>query len=579
MEKSEEIPSEEIQKEVISELYPKAVTIEGTKKILEQMEKCICKIYRNDGNKGTGFFCNINYENKTIPVMMTNFHIIDDKYIKENSKISISFNDDKEFKDIKIKDRIIYTNEEVDVTIIEIKKKDKINNLMELDKRYLINQNIIFERSIYIIQYPLGEKASVSYGVINNIDKDKNNLEYYCNTESGASGSPIINIKNHQIIGIHKEGLIKTKANRGALLKNPINAFIKKKYKIKEEIDEATIESVEKKEIKNNKRIKNKEKNNEKGEIDFRASVIKEGININEKNEKEEINNEQINEKIIDNTIAEEEEINDDAINEIELIINVEEEDINKEIYFLDNINFIDEKKVKHCHDNLKELNESNTELYINNNKCKFKKYFKPENEGEYEIKLKFNNIKDCSFMFAGCENIISINFINFNTKNVKDMKYMFSGCTNLKNLDLSEFNTENVTNMEGMFGQYDNLSYLDLNSTCAINNFNELNIFKKKIKVYYKGCIRLRTLNLPSCFNTQKVINMMGMFSECNNLKILDFPSSFSTQNVTNMMYMFYNCKKLENLSLPSSFETKKVANMMDMLAGCCEVLNLSML
>ena len=44
------------------------------------MEKCICKIYKNDGSKGTGFFCKINYDNKEIPVMITNYHVINDEY-------------------------------------------------------------------------------------------------------------------------------------------------------------------------------------------------------------------------------------------------------------------------------------------------------------------------------------------------------------------------------------------------------------------------------------------------------------------------------------------------------------------
>ena len=34
---------------------------------------------------------------------------------------------------------------------------------------------------------------------------------------------------------------------------------------------------------------------------------------------------------------------------------------------------------VESIHDNLKELNELNTELFIDNKKYKFKKYFKPE--------------------------------------------------------------------------------------------------------------------------------------------------------------------------------------------------------
>ena len=39
--------------------------------------------------------------------------------------------------------------------------------------------------------------------------------------------------------------------------------------------------------------------------------------------------------------------------------------------------------------------------------------------------------------MFAGCENIININFISFNTKFVENMKFMFYGCKNIKNINL----------------------------------------------------------------------------------------------------------------------------------------------
>ena len=45
MEKVEELSNEEAKKEGKLEKYPEAVTIEGTKKILKQMEKSICKIY------------------------------------------------------------------------------------------------------------------------------------------------------------------------------------------------------------------------------------------------------------------------------------------------------------------------------------------------------------------------------------------------------------------------------------------------------------------------------------------------------------------------------------------------------
>ena len=74
---------------------------------------------------------------------------------------------------------------------------------MDIDERYTENSDIVYEPSIYIIQYPSGKKAGVSYGIINNIDKF--NIQHYCCTESGSSGSPILNISNNKIIGIHKD--------------------------------------------------------------------------------------------------------------------------------------------------------------------------------------------------------------------------------------------------------------------------------------------------------------------------------------------------------------------------------------
>ena len=44
--------------------YPNIITSENTEIILTQMKKNICKIYMDDGFKGTGFFCKIQISNK-----------------------------------------------------------------------------------------------------------------------------------------------------------------------------------------------------------------------------------------------------------------------------------------------------------------------------------------------------------------------------------------------------------------------------------------------------------------------------------------------------------------------------------
>ena len=249
---------------------------------------------------------------------MTNNHVIDEKYIKENNNIKITLNDDNINKTIILNNnnRKIYTNKEYDITIIEIKSKDKINDFMDLDEKIFNEKSEILynnNHSIYIPQYLNGDKAVVSYGIINKTDGY--NINHYCCTGSGSSGSPIINLLNNNIIGIHKEGSNHFKYNKGTYLKYPINEFI----------------------------------------------------------------NQYNNNNNIDNNID----------NKIEIILDINKSDINKNIYFLDNTDYIEDKtNIKYFHNNLKELNEDNTELYINNIKNKYQKYFNPEKEGKYKIKL-----------------------------------------------------------------------------------------------------------------------------------------------------------------------------------------------
>ena len=118
-------------------------------------------------------------------------------------------------------------------------------------------------------------------------------------------------------------------------------------------------------------------------------------------------------------------------------MLKIEKKDINKDIYFLDNTNgeyLIDGEWIFNNHDNLKELNESNVELYIDNKNFKYKKFFNPEKEGLYEIKLIIKiDITDCSFMFYDCENITNLDLSSFDTKNVTNMRLMFFGCKNVK--------------------------------------------------------------------------------------------------------------------------------------------------
>ena len=52
--------------EVLIENQPIPFDLDGAKMILSQMENCICKIVKDNGEKGTGFFCQFHFLMKTI---------------------------------------------------------------------------------------------------------------------------------------------------------------------------------------------------------------------------------------------------------------------------------------------------------------------------------------------------------------------------------------------------------------------------------------------------------------------------------------------------------------------------------
>ncbi len=185
--------------------YPDVIPYASILKIIEQMEKNICKIDSGNG-QGTGFFCKIPFPdlNNIIPVFITNNHVIDQNILNsKDKKISIYIKGEKDKKLIELDDRMKYTNKDYDITIIEIKEQDNLKNFLELDD-IIINDiihdnnfNIEYEKeTLYVIQYPKG-KLSVSYGILQNIFEDKRyEFQHKCCTDIGSSGSPCLYLNN-----------------------------------------------------------------------------------------------------------------------------------------------------------------------------------------------------------------------------------------------------------------------------------------------------------------------------------------------------------------------------------------------
>ena len=72
------------------------------------MENCICKIYPENGKKGSGFFCKIPFNNDLLPILITNKHILNENDIENNKIIKLSINNEVKEIEIEIQEKDLH---------------------------------------------------------------------------------------------------------------------------------------------------------------------------------------------------------------------------------------------------------------------------------------------------------------------------------------------------------------------------------------------------------------------------------------------------------------------------------------
>ena len=245
--------------------------------------------------------------------------------------------------------------------------------------------------------------------------------------------------------------------------------------------------------------------------------------------------------------------------------INNEFKDINileNEYYLLNDklIKYQDKEKNME----LEDLNENNTKLFINYEHVPFKKSFKPTKIGEYEIQLIFKKkIKNLSYLFRGCENIVRIDLSSFDSSECTNMKYMFGKCINLESINLTNLNTSNVTDMSYMFNKCKKLKNIRFPKSFNIEKVENMAFM-------FHQCIGLSSIEFPISFSKNNLKNICGLFGKCHNLTKADL-TNLKTENVDDMSFMFDQCFNLETLVInPDIFISKKVTKMSNMFYRC---------
>ena len=223
--------------EKLSNKSPQSLFPEQMQLAIYQMYNCICKIKVGGKFLGTGFFLKLPFPDSfnLLPVLITNNHVLNENDFSKEKVIELSLNNEEKILKLNIDySRRIITNNIIDFTIVEIKSNDGINqnSFLEVDE-FIYNNNlneIYKNKPIYIIHFPLGGRAKFSDGIIGGITED-NKIRHFSHTEEGSSGSPIINVFNHKVMGIHKGFKEGKDFNDGITINIPIEAF-NAKFKI-----------------------------------------------------------------------------------------------------------------------------------------------------------------------------------------------------------------------------------------------------------------------------------------------------------------------------------------------------------
>ena len=508
----------------------------------KKLYNSICKIRINREDKGFGFlsFCpnfkngNNKYSKTLISKIPKNcFESIEKDGKREEKDIELIINNEDPILLMPYEKRVLYSNDIDKITILEIKPSDNLSDdkFLEFDEK--INDtnsyNLYEGEKIFILPYRSRKEIVYPRGTIKKIEK-KINIQHDCKDIDGDNFYfPIILLENFKVIGINE-----TK-NNGIIIYEYLKNF-------NQELNKVNIE-------------RNYNNNDNNNQVENQIN----NLNDNPNNEIIRNDSENINDDIRIENLE----------NIIILNISISKDDLGKEIFFFDNYKFRNNNEIKRKIGFLTEIETMKDKiiLIITNPKDKKKEEsfdykFKPKEEGIYSIEIKFpQKIKDCSYMFYGCTNIVYIDLANFDfqlTTNVQEMfsycinlteikfpklhyiitntSYMFNYCKKLVKLDLSNINTENVTSMAGMF----------------------------------QNCEKIKSLDL-SKFDTKNNTLLYCMFNDCYELKEIKFSKKFDTEKVMFMNWMFYGCENLENLNLSSfKVDKKNMKDMTEMFIGC---------
>ena len=219
-------------------------TMNELKKIFTLMENSVCKIEiidneeRDNNFSCTGFLLKFflpAHQNFFLSIVTSIYPETYKKMNKGGTKIQISFANNSSSRVIELDESRLSYNNKIDcLTFIEVRYSDGFNleNFLELDDFENITSNYD-EKDVYLLQYRYGKEICVSPGKLKKSDegkiiskeRTKEIIFHNCSSDGGSQGGPLINIKNHKVVGIHRGYSLNRKINFGFLIKESLEKF------------------------------------------------------------------------------------------------------------------------------------------------------------------------------------------------------------------------------------------------------------------------------------------------------------------------------------------------------------------